>query len=87
MKHLFMYFLFFLLVASFGFNVYFFQGLSSSTPYIFNINSASNDFVVHDLVGNNLYFGSSENKNDVNYRQERYMLIVMTKPKFNKKIK
>lgn len=38
------------------------------------------EFVVHDLVGNNLYFGSSKNKNDVNYRQERYMLIVMTKP-------
>ena len=50
MKHLFMYLVFFLLIASFGFNVYFFQGLSSSTPYIFNINSESEDFVVHDLV-------------------------------------
>lgn len=38
------------------------------------------EFIVHDLVGNNLYFGSSNNQNDVNYRQERYMLIVMTKP-------
>ena len=38
------------------------------------------EFVVHDLVGNYLYFGNSSNKNDVNYRQERYMLVVMTKP-------
>ena len=50
MKHFFVYFLFFLLVVSFGFNVYFYQRGSSSSPYIFNINSQSDDFVVHDLV-------------------------------------
>ncbi len=38
------------------------------------------EFVVHDLVGNHLYFGNSEDENDVRYRQERYMLMVMTKP-------
>lgn len=50
MKHLFMYFLFFLLVVSFGFNIYFYQGGATSAPYIFNINSESEDFIVHDLV-------------------------------------
>jgi len=50
---------------------------------VFTINRYSAgyyEFIVHDLVGNHLYFGSSDNQNDVNYRQERYMLVVMTKP-------
>ena len=38
------------------------------------------EFVVHDLVGNYLYFGYSDNENDIAYKQNRYMLMVMTKP-------
>ena len=38
------------------------------------------EFVVHDLVGNYLYFGSSIDEKDINYRQNRYLLAVMTKP-------
>lgn len=38
------------------------------------------EFVVHDLVGNYLYFGSSDNVNDISYRQTRYMLVVRTNP-------
>ncbi|MCM1403987.1 MAG: hypothetical protein NC133_00555 [Prevotella sp.] len=39
------------------------------------------EFTVHDLVDSYLYFGSNKSdKNDILYRQERYMLAVMTKP-------
>ncbi len=38
------------------------------------------EFVVHDLVGNYLYFGYSSDEDDIAYKQNRYMLMVMTKP-------
>lgn len=38
------------------------------------------EFAVHDLVGNYLYFGNSSDKNNILYKQERYMLAVLTKP-------
>lgn len=40
------------------------------------------EFVVHDLVGNYLYFGdpNETEEDDISYRKNRYMLVVMTAP-------
>ncbi len=50
---------------------------------VFTINQSDAgyyEFKVHDLIGNYLYFGSSDDESDVNYQQDRYLLAVMTKP-------
>ncbi len=43
-------------------------------------NAGYYEFVVHDLVGNYLYFGSSNDEKSLDYKQNRYMLAVLTKP-------
>ncbi|MBS7401150.1 MAG: hypothetical protein KIG16_01390 [Eubacteriales bacterium] len=43
-------------------------------------NSGYYEFVVHDMVGNTLYFGEGTNEKTIDYRQDHYTLAVMTKP-------
>jgi len=63
------------------YNGSFIRTMDYDETFTINANDAGYyEFTVHDLVGNYLYFGDSEDENDVNYRQTRYLLVVLTKP-------
>ncbi len=63
------------------YNGLFVKTLNYNDVFAINQNEAGYyEFMVHDLAGNYLYFGDSDDEKNINYRQNRYLLVVMTKP-------